>query len=198
MSFLFQGQRSNEEVLLVTHKHPFVLLHHIIVGALLLLIPVLAWRIALVGPLLLYTLIICLPIALFYLYVGWYGWNRTLLLITNERVVFLEQRGLFQREMIECNMGNIQQVQHHVDGIMHTLFGYGNLIMSSGGSAEPIKIKDMPDPYQIQQEIQRATVGETDYMDEPEDESGLVEPEASNISDEPVVASTKPSTTDKK
>jgi len=158
-----------------------------VVGVLILLVPVLVWRIALVGPLLSYTIVICVPVVIFYLYVGWYGWNRTLLLITNERVVFLEQRGLFQREMVECNMANIQQVSHHVDGLMHTICGFGNVILSSGGSAQPILIKDMPDPYAVQQEIQRASVGETDFIDTDDDDGTLPAAQASTEDEVPLV-----------
>jgi hypothetical protein len=106
------------------------------------------------------------------LYIAWYSWNRTLLLVTNQRLVFLEQRGLFQRELVECGLESIQQVSHHVHGILHTVMGYGNIAVYTGGSQQPITIFHMPDPYGIQQAILAAKSGTP--LQEVEGEEGPV------------------------
>jgi len=147
-------------VVLVCKKHPFVLLHPLLISVLVLLIPVLVYVFSPTGLLLSLTLIMCGSYALVHIFLAYYGWKNTILLLTTERVVFLEQRGLMHREFVECALSSIQQVSHEVHGVRQTLFGYGTIAVYTGGSQQPVQLRDIPDPYEMQQEIQRAAAGE--------------------------------------
>ena len=80
-------------------------------------------------------------------------------------MLFLEQRGLINRQFVECVLPSIQQVSHEVTGMRQTLFGYGTISLYTGDSAASLFIKDVPDPYELQQEIQRAASGEEQLQD---------------------------------
>lgn len=151
--------------MLVTRQHPFVLIHAVLVATFLLFIPVLA--VSLVGTGWFVTASFAFAVlAVLKLWLAWYGWNRTLLLVTNERVMFLAQRGLLQRDLVECPLKGIQQVAHRVSGVLHTVAGYGDLDLSTNSSQKPITVPNVPDPYVIQQEIVRAQNGEGLLEDE--------------------------------
>lgn len=160
MSYQFHGQRVNEDVVLVTHKHPFVLLKPLLISAFILLIPVAVVSLIPVGLIPSISIAVCIIVAILHGVLAWHAWTNTTFLLTNERIVFLERRSLFNRELVESNLKSIQKVAHEVKGLGQTLFGYGNIAIYTSGSQVPIVILEMPDPYEIQQEILRAAQGE--------------------------------------
>lgn len=162
MPFQFRGQRRNEEVLLVCRQHPFVLLHPLLVSALLILIPFGVNIFFATGWVLSVSVALCFTLGAAHGLLSWYAWQNSLLLLTTERVVYLEQKGLLHREFIECGLENIQQVSHEVKGLLHTMLGYGSISIQSGGSQQPLVMRNLPDPYELQQEIQRAAAGEVE------------------------------------
>jgi hypothetical protein len=160
MSYQFQGQRPHEDVILITHQHPFVLLHSVLLSVLIFLIPFLIYTVSPTGTVLSLAVVLALILGGYRLLSAWYGWNRTLFLVTTERILFLEQHGFFKRELIEAPLKNIDQVSHSVTGLLHTVFGYGTLNLTTASSMQPIAINHVPYPYDIQQEILQTQHGE--------------------------------------
>ena len=160
MPYQFQGQHKDEEVVLISHQHPFVLLRPAIIAVVFLWIPFLAYILLPAGQPLFIIIFVCLLLALSQLLRGWHVWYNSLMLLTNERLVLVEQRRMFHREFVECTLVSIQQVSHTVDGMLATLFGYGTISVYTAGSHEPFCIRNIPQPYELQQEIQRVSVGE--------------------------------------
>ena len=160
MSYLFHGQRTNEEVILFTKQHPLVLLHSFLIVALIWLVPLVVYLFTNSSLVLSWVYIVAILAGAVKGILAWYAWNNSVLLLTNERVVVLQQKSVLHREFSECNLLTIQQVSHEVKGLFGTMFGYGNLSISTGGSQTPFLIPNIPDPYEIQQEIQRSAVGE--------------------------------------
>lgn len=112
------------------------------------------------GPVLSLSIVLAVIFGGLKLGAAWYGWSRTLLLLTNERVIFLEQHGFFRRELIESSLQGVQQISHMVHGLLHTAFGYGNLNLATAASQQPIIVPNIPDPYAIQQAILQAQKGD--------------------------------------
>lgn len=160
MSYQFQGQRSNEEVVLFTKQHPFVLLHPFLVVIGIWLLPMLFYVVSSNNSLLSIVLFFSLVIGFAYGALAYFRWKNSVLLLTTERIVFLMQRGIVHREFTECSLVNVQQVAHEVKGFFSTIFGYGDISIYTGGAQQPLRIPHMPDPYEIQQEFQRAGAGE--------------------------------------
>jgi uncharacterized membrane protein YdbT with pleckstrin-like domain len=160
MSYQFQGQHSNEEVLLVTHQHPFVLVREFWKVAIVLSVVVAWWQLFGLSGVFITLWLLGLGVVGVVLWMAYYKWQRTVFLLTNQRVVLLEQRGMVSREMIECSLNSIQQVSHGVSGVLRTMLGYGTVSIQTGGSMQPILIREMPEPYDLQQAIQAAISGE--------------------------------------
>lgn len=154
MAMQFNGQRPNEAVRLVAHQHPVVLLPRLIIAGLFMLIAVAGFAFLNRG-IVLSVLVLLGPIlGLIYLFCAIYIWKQTLVLVSNERVAYFYQKGLFQREFYECSISSIMQVSHKVEGVVQTVCGYGTVIINTGDAESSIKITGMPDPFDIQQEIQ--------------------------------------------
>jgi len=168
MSYQFQGQRPHERVLLVTHQHPFVLLHPVLWATFVFLVPFAVFAISPTGLILAVTIVLAIIIGITIAHHAWYSWNRTTVMLTTDRIIFLEQRGFFKRELTELPLHSIHQVSHSVSGILHTLFGFGTVTVATIGAQQPMTISNVPDPYAIQQEILQTQNGEG-FVEEEEE-----------------------------
>jgi len=169
MSYQFQGQRPHERVLLVTHQHPFVLLQPVLIATLILLVPFAVFAVSPTGPVLAVTILVAIIGGITIAHHAWYSWNRTTVMLTTDRIIFLEQRGFFKRELTELPLHAIHQVSHKVSGILHTVFGFGTVSLATMGAQQPMTIPNVPDPYAVQQEILQTQNGEG-FVEEDEEE----------------------------
>jgi hypothetical protein len=160
MSYRFQGQHSNEDVVLFSRQHPLILLRPFLASATIFLVPMLAFVVITSNAILSYLFILCLIAGLFMGWAAWHAWYNSILLLTTERVVFLSQRSMVNREFVECNLQAVLQVSHEVKGLFSTMFGFGTIAIRTPGTGEPFSIPNMPDPYGLQQEILRVAAGE--------------------------------------
>lgn len=165
--YRFNGQRAQETVLLLTRQHPFVLLKPMLLAAAVFLLPLLIYVFLNAGTALAVTVLATLLVGGFIALRAWHEWSGTLLLLTNERVLHYHQQSLFQREMAECGLGSIQQISHAVRGPLRTVAGYGDITIVTAGAQTVFNLRNIPDPYGVQQEIQRAASGEG-YAEEGE------------------------------
>jgi len=153
----FNGQRSNESVILTTRLHPCVLLKPFLQTAFIFLIPALLYVFLDTGPILSWTIAVCLILGLLRAFLAWHAWWNSLVILTDQRVLFLEQRSIVNREFSECSLVSISQVSHQIKGVFNTLFGFGSIEITTGGSPRPFTLPNMPSPYELQNEIQQVT-----------------------------------------
>jgi membrane protein YdbS with pleckstrin-like domain len=74
-------------------------------------------------------------------------------IITNERVIDIEQKGLFRREVSEFKIDKIQDVSIDVSGVIQTLFSYGDVQIQTAGSDRVFVFKTVPNPQEIKNKI---------------------------------------------
>lgn len=81
----------------------------------------------------------------------WVNYYLDVWIITNKRVVNIEQKGLFFRHISELRYYKIQDVTTEVTGLIPTLLNYGDVFIQTAGTqprflfhkiAEPNRIKD--------------------------------------------------------
>jgi len=89
-------------------------------------------------------------VALFLMFADYY---LDVWMVTNERLVFVELRGLFSRKVSSVNYRNIQDVSAEVKGIIPTLLNYGNLQVQTAGEFHEFIFKDVPHPYELKDKI---------------------------------------------
>lgn len=153
--FLFNGQRPDETVEEVIKNHPFVLFWPGIKAVVILLIPtatLIFWGASLSFTI---TTLVCVPVALGIFFRAYYIYSASVLLITSERVLYLDQKNFFRRKIIETNLDRIQDVSSDTSGMLKTALNYGDLIVRTAGASQgtEIIIEDIPKPYEVQQEI---------------------------------------------
>lgn len=74
-------------------------------------------------------------------------------IITSERVIAIEQRGLFRREVAEFNILRVQDVSTNIAGFIPTALDFGELQVQTAGEEEKFCFKQVPDPNHAKQQI---------------------------------------------
>src|SRR3989344_835191 len=64
-------------------------------------------------------------------------------IITTKRVIDIEQRGLFNREVSEFLVANIQDITTEVPTMIMTLFGFGNMTIQTAGQKN-FTVREIP------------------------------------------------------
>ena len=72
------------------------------------------------------------------------------LVITKDRIIDFDQKGLFNRVVSESSYSKIQDVSFQVKGIWQTLFNYGDIEIQTAAAQANLEIKDVAEPQKIQ------------------------------------------------
>ena len=79
----------------------------------------------------------------------WIDYYFDLWVITNKRIINIEQKGLFSREVSELELDKIQDVSVSVLGIIPTFLNYGDVFIQTAGETERFVFKNISNPYGI-------------------------------------------------
>lgn len=69
--------------------------------------------------------------------------------ITNERLINIRQDGFFARTISEQHIEKVQDVTSEVEGILRTIFKYGDIIVQTASEQEKMFFHDISHPDQI-------------------------------------------------
>jgi uncharacterized membrane protein YdbT with pleckstrin-like domain len=67
-------------------------------------------------------------------------------IVTDHRILDIDQHGLFNRTVSELRMYRVQDVTSETKGILHTLLDYGNVHVQTAGEVERFHFEDIPNP----------------------------------------------------
>lgn len=136
----------NEKILLVIHKHWFVMVRTIVLFVVLLLIPPVVLTLlpalvesldsALVEPLTNMLLALYIMVLLFFIFLIWMDYYLDMWIITNSRIIDVEQRGLFNRLISEIPLKHVQDVTIEVKGFVETFLKFGRIRIQTAGERE--------------------------------------------------------------
>lgn len=156
--------KDGEKIILVIRKHWFVMARTVIVFFVLLFIPavVLALLPALgqfldissLGPFINFLSALYLMMLLAFLYLTWMDYYLDMWIITNERIIDVEQFGLFSREISEIPISRVQDVTIEVHGIIETILKFGTIRIQTAGERE-FSIHSAPRLYEAKDTILR-------------------------------------------
>jgi uncharacterized membrane protein YdbT with pleckstrin-like domain len=74
-------------------------------------------------------------------------------IITDDRIVDIEQYGILAKSITEVELHRIQDVTTHVHGIFPTLFHYGNVVIKTASDTKDIIFRNVPFPNKIRGEL---------------------------------------------
>jgi len=74
-------------------------------------------------------------------------------IVTNDRIVDIEQNGLFSRTISELDLFRIQDVTTEVHGFFSTLFRYGDLHVKTASANINIVFRNIPNPNKAREAL---------------------------------------------
>ncbi len=72
-----------------------------------------------------------------------------MLIVTDKRILDIDQTGLFSRTVSETRLYRTQDVTAEVTGFWPSLFDYGDLFLQTAGEAERFHFKNIPHPNHV-------------------------------------------------
>ena len=167
-------QKSYEHVVYVLRRHAFTFIPKIILFIVLALVPVLVhFMIDTLFPrLFLHDAVFAIGVllgSLYYLSILLFFYTQFIVfyldmwVVTNDRVVDVEQFGLFSRTISELDLFRIQDVTTDVHGLFATLLKYGNVAVKTASSNVHINFKDVPNPNKVREDLIRLSHEDRKY-----------------------------------
>lgn len=146
----------NETVLLVIRRHWIVFAVPALLAGFLLVLPAIALSAAFVllpeltapGPAALAKFLFALYLLLLALvvFIFWMKYYLDAWIITDQRIIDIEQHGLFHREVSEIAMEKIQNVTIEIPGFLATVMKFGTIKIQTASESDFV-ISDVPDCY---------------------------------------------------
>ena len=75
------------------------------------------------------------------------------LIITNQRVIDVDQVNLFARDIATAPLGSVQDVKIEILGFLATMFNFGNLHLQTAGGDKEIVIRGIKNPEYVKKLI---------------------------------------------
>ncbi len=163
----FPGQHSGERVILLLRRHPFVFVITIIYFILLTLLPA-GVRLLFPGTLLAgiqgtaWEVLLVLGLSAYYLFLwlfftfAWVDYYLDIWIVTEERIINVEQVGLFNRVISEQRLLRVQDVTSEVRGLFPTFLNYGHVFVQTAGERERFVFEQVPEPDLVKKVVLQA------------------------------------------
>ncbi len=158
------NQRPDEHIVIFLRRYWLTLANLVGAGLLLTLLPAgLAWYFwetvsgwyadPVVGPIL--AVLTCMYLASVWLFafMEFTDWYLDTWIVTNERIINVEQHGLFSRTASELHLLNIQDVTSEVHGLLRTFLKFGNVYIQTAAERERFNFKDVHQPERLREQI---------------------------------------------
>ena len=151
------NQQADEKLIKIIRRDFFILLKDIILFLLLNILPlvfayfvILRYPVILTGEISLPVLI--LSTSIYYLYMWLFFFFSSInyyldtWIITNKRIIDINQKALFSRVISEQKLDKVQDVTSETDGFIPTIFSYGDVFIQTAGEKERFHFDDVPNP----------------------------------------------------
>ncbi|MBI4037489.1 PH domain-containing protein [Candidatus Curtissbacteria bacterium] len=159
----FQTQEKGEEVILLLRAHPITLLPALLLIGLLLFVPLLApLFLSLLQVELLQTFSatqLLLITVFWYLIVFGYFFYKLIFyyfntyLLTNERIIDFDFRGILHKEISFAKLNQVQDVSPKVIGFFGTFFHFGNIYIQTAAERPEFEFHSVANPDFVAQKI---------------------------------------------
>ena len=87
------------------------------------------------------------------LYIEWLNHELDMYVVTNNRVIGLEQIAFLNRAVTECNLWQIQEVNSKAKWLFANIFNYWTLSIQTAGSKTTLRMYFCPDVMQTSRKV---------------------------------------------
>lgn len=158
-------QKPDEKIILTVRRHPITFVPYALFFLLLLIIPFGLYWLLNNSSLSSYLqsqagyVTAVLAASIYYLscflffYTYFVTFHLDLWIVTNDRLLDMEQKSLFNRIISELDLFQIQDATSEVKGIFGSIFNYGNLILQTAGTVERFVFRSVANPSKLREII---------------------------------------------
>jgi uncharacterized membrane protein YdbT with pleckstrin-like domain len=143
--------KDEEQIRAMVRRHAITLIGPLLLAMLLIVIPFFflfpLFSLGLAGIIVFGVMIL---VGAFLAFRTLFVWDNDVLIVTNFRVVDIDQRGLFSRHVSEANLNAVQDVSWKKQGFWQTLFRMGSVTVQTAGATATIQGDNLPRPEKIQ------------------------------------------------
>ena len=79
----------------------------------------------------------------------WFSWYRTIFVVTNKRLIDVDQQGWFSHVSSSILYSKIDDVSFRKKGLIRTIFGYGAVKIVTTGTADDVVIERVKNPAKL-------------------------------------------------
>ncbi len=181
-------QKSYEKIVLICRRHPITFVPHVLFALLLLVAPFgLYWLVSNSGLGSMFQttngyIVVVLSASIYYLssylffYTHFVTFHLDLWIVTNDRLLDMEQKSLFYRTVSEVDLYQIQDASSEVHGVFASLFHYGNIKLQTAGPMPKFTFKNVSHPDQLREQILQLAAEDKKFHEKHQDTT----PPASN------------------
>ncbi len=111
-------------------------------------------------------IVFALALLVFILFIATYIYRENKLIVTDESLVQVLQKTLFNRRISRLSMSNVEDVNAEQRGILPTIFNYGTLTVQTAGEMENFIFTWCPNPNFYAHEILEARQAYAEKLEE--------------------------------
>lgn len=82
-------------------------------------------------------------------YFAWLDHHLDIWIVTNERLIDVEQKGIFSREVSSLRFERIQDITAEVSGVLATLLKFGDIKVQTAGDTSEFTITNIANPQHV-------------------------------------------------
>ena len=150
----FPNQKPNEHVLMFLRRHWISVVKIVLINLSMAVMPMIFY-IGVAGytdflEVEAYLALFVFLVSAFYLFIilfafaNFVDYYLDVWIVTNQRVINIEQKGLFSREVSEKELGMMQDITSDVEGFWATVLNYGNVHIQTAAETERFIFKQVP------------------------------------------------------
>lgn len=79
----------------------------------------------------------------------WTNYYLDVLVITDKKIIDIEQRGFFSREISTVRLDKVEDITVTISGVIATFLDYGTLKIQTAAESREFIIKDVPNPNKV-------------------------------------------------
>lgn len=155
---------NEEKIILKKRRHWFVIALELAPIVLAAIVPLIALIVGAAVPIvemvfseyaifILYFLAVWWLLLWSFFFIIWTNYYLDIVVITNKRIIDIEQLGLFARDIVEVRIENIEDIKTAVIGFLPSLLDMGSLYIQTAGESREVIIKNIPNPHEVREVI---------------------------------------------
>lgn len=147
--------QANESVTLVVRRHPVYMVAKLVAAGIAAIVPaaLVLWLVSLTvgfngvfGWIVIGAAAVWMLICVAYGFLTWYRHQHDLWIVTNQRLLDVYNRNFFDQRVSSADLVNVQDISIEKEGILATLFNFGDVRCQTAGAQSGFVLSGIPNP----------------------------------------------------